>query len=169
MLPLNQTVPAYLGIDPGKQGGMVVILSQGVVAGTPMLETERDNWDWLYMVTKLCPVVEAVIEKVHAMPGQGVTSMFTFGQGYGGMRMALTALGASWEDVTPQAWMKGLQIPSIKGEEKPARKERLRGIAQRLHPHLEIWDQPKSKGKQLAIADALLIATYCRRKHTGTL
>lgn len=160
----------FIGIDPGQKGGMVAIYTTGVVVGTPLTDmTERDIWDWLKLVTNCNPNVVATIEKVHAMPKQGVSSCFTFGQGYGMMRMALVAIGAAWDDVTPQAWSKSLGIPSVKGEEKPARKERLRAVAQRLHPALEIWNQPKSKGKQLALADALLIATYCQRKHAGVV
>ncbi len=58
--------------------------------------------------------------------------------------------------------MKALGIPSGKGETKGQKKEKLRAKAQQLFPELPIWKTPKTKGIQLAIADALLIAHYCR-------
>ena len=51
------------------------------------------------------------------------------------------------------------QTPS-KTESKTEWKNRLKGMAQQLYPDLKVT---------LATADALLIATYCKRKHEGTL
>lgn len=47
-----------------------------------------------------------VLEKVHAMPKQGVTSTFTFGEGYGAYKGILTTLAIPYVEVTPQAWQK---------------------------------------------------------------
>jgi hypothetical protein len=77
--------------------------------------------------------------------------------------MALTAIGAQWQEISPQAWMKGVSFPLRKGEVKRARKLRMKAMAQQLFPDLVLWSQPKTQGKQLAVCDALLIAEYCRR------
>lgn len=155
----------YVGIDPGKSGGIAAIWEDESVDLQPMPETELDVWRYLNELQKMGRVV-AVIERVHAMPKQGVTSMFTFGQGYGSLRMALTAIGASWEDVPPQTWMKALNVKKAKEQDQ---KLKLLQFAQQLYPDLELWKQSKSLGRQKAVCDALLIATYCKRKHTGGL
>lgn len=175
----------YLGIDPGIKGGIVALipdwlLSHGGVYNefgekfnnpvvyTPMPITELDLWNSLigFKPHSLQCSIIACIEQVHSMPKQGVKSMFTFGQNYGSLRMALTILtqetGGAWHTVRSQEWMKALKIPSKAGEEYNERKERLRGIAQRMYPTLPIWSEPKSLGRQRAICDALLIARYCK-------
>jgi crossover junction endodeoxyribonuclease RuvC len=165
----EQAPCVFIGVDPGQQGGLVAIC-KGVVGYAPMPETDRDVWEWFdeWTAAGLMSVARAVIEKVHSMPKQGIASAFTFGAGYGALRMALTAARIPFEEVTPQAWQKALAIPKCaKTESKPQFKMRLRAKAQQLFPTLPIWSEPKSKGRQLAIADALLIAEFCRRKHEG--
>jgi hypothetical protein len=160
----------YLGIDPGTFGGLVSIFSDRVAA-TPMPETDLERWSWFPYTDSDSNAGSqriAVIEKVSASPQMGVTSAFTFGCGYGKLLMALTACGIQFEEVRPQVWQKALGIPKrARDEKQPAFKVRLLKKAQQLYPQLDVWKEPKYK--QLAVADALLIATFCMRKHTGTL
>lgn len=159
----------YIGIDPGQAGGLVALFSSGRIEATPMPATERDIWLWFRDLGEF-NIAHAVIEKVHSMPDQSSQSSFTFGKGYGGLRMCLVAAGIPFEEVDPRSWQKALAIPSKKKEEsKGAWKNRLLALAQQLYPVLPLWTEKKAKGKQLAIADALLIATYCQRKHEGRL
>jgi Holliday junction resolvasome RuvABC endonuclease subunit len=103
----------------------------------------------------------AVIEHVHAMPKQGVSSTFKFGVGYGGLRMALIAASIPFEEVTPRTWQKALGVVvRKKTETKTQFKNRLKAKAQQLFPRESIT---------LKTADALLIAEYCRRKQLGLL
>lgn len=154
----------YVGVDPGMKGGLVSIFGNDVRA-TPMPETERDVWDWFDAVP---PFATAMIESVHSMPKQGVASSFTFGKGYGGLRMALTAARIPFETADPRTWQKFLGIPPRKKTESKLQfKSRLRAFAQRFFPRLEIWTW--GKGKQLAVCDALLLALYCQRKSEGKL
>lgn len=162
----------YIGIDPGQNGGLVALFSSGKIDAVPMPQTERGIWEWFSEFNDLVVPrqLTAVIEKVHSMPDQGVASSFKFGIGYGYLRMALIAAGIPFEEVDPRAWQKGVGIPPKKKEEsKPQWKNRLLALAQQLHPSLELWREKKAKGRQLAVADALLIATYCKRKHEGKL
>ncbi len=159
----------FIGIDPGQAGGLVCFLSSGKIDAVPMPDTERELWEWFHNL-KCYSTTRAVIEKVHSMPDQSAQSGFTFGMGYGGLRMALIAAGIPFEEVDPRAWQKGLGIPpKRKQEPKGAWKNRLLALAQQLHPSLELWSQPKSKGKMLAVSDALLIAEFCKRKNEGKL
>ena len=82
------------------------------------------------------------------MPGQGVASSFKFGQGFGHLEMALTASGIPHTYVAPQKWQKELQCLT-KGDKNVSKAR-----AQQLFPHIKVTH---------AIADALLIAEYCRR------
>lgn len=153
----------YIGIDPGKSGGIAILDEASGIECIPMPEFDFDLYDVLEALPAL-PRVHAVLEKVHAMPKQGVTSSFNFGVEYGRVRMALCAAGIGFEEVTPQKWMKELGIPPKKKQEtKGQYKNRLRDTAQKMFPKLEVWKGPK--GLQMAICDALLIMEYCRRTH----
>jgi crossover junction endodeoxyribonuclease RuvC len=64
----------------------------------------------------------AFIEFAAARPGQGVTSMFTYGCAYGGLKMALAACGVPYTVVTPQRWKKALGV--LTGADKEASRQR---------------------------------------------
>lgn len=140
----------YIGIDPGQSGGIAVIGPDGVAAAYKMPDTERDVFDLLREIAGWYgnnPV--AVIESVHAMPKQGVTSSFTFGKGYGGLRMALIGLTIPFSDVTPQKWQKAIGCLT-RGDKNVSKRK-----AQELFPALKITH---------ATADALLLAEWLRRQ-----
>lgn len=154
---------AYTGVDPGKSGGIAVIQWDGPngwkLTAYKMPKTERDVWKVFRGIPEAGRV--AVIEAVHAMPGNGVAGMFKFGVGYGGLRMALIGTDTPFEAITPRTWQKAFGIiPKKKTETKPQFKNRLLARAQELFPKVELT---------LATCDAALIALYCKRKHEGTL
>jgi crossover junction endodeoxyribonuclease RuvC len=91
----------------------------------------------------------AVIERVSAMPGQGVVSMFNFGRSYGDVRGVIGAMDIPLHFVTPQKWKKHFGLSSDKDE------CRLRAI--RLFPAVaESFKLKKHDGR----AEAALIALY---------
>lgn len=154
----------YLGIDPGQSGGLAIVTCAGTFFKCTFLEkmpgSEASIWD---MISSYCDMANnAMIEKVHAMPQQGVSSTFKFGCGYGGLRMALVAEGIPFEEVIPQTWQKALGVPprNTKQENKRDHKKKLLAKAANLFPRVKI---------NLYTADALLIAEYCRRKYEGLL
>ena len=138
----------YLGIDPGtSSGSMALIDFQGQHVSTIKLkETHHDIWEWLDEYRE--GIGYAVLEKVHAMPRQGVVSSFKFGESFGFCQGMLTAAGVRFEFATPQKWQKAMQCRT--GGDKNISKAR----AQALFPGIKITH---------AIADALLIADYARR------
>lgn len=143
----------YIGIDPGLSGGIAKLNYDGTfLSAEKMPPTERDIYDALAALDG--GPETAMIEKVSASPQMGVTSAFTFGKGYGGLRMALTASGIPFDEVTPQRWQKAMQC--LTGGDKNVSKRR----AQQLFPQVKVTH---------AIADALIIAEYCRRFHLGML
>ncbi len=151
----------FIGIDPGKSGGIAFNPADQdptEVNATKMPATERDTW---YEINggsygKYSDDTFALIEKVGPMPGQGVTSMFSFGRNYGMLRAFLIAAGIPFETVSPQKWQRefGLIVPKSKGLTDTQKKNLHKAKAQELFPHLKITH---------AIADALLIAKYAQR------
>lgn len=138
----------FIGIDPGKSGGIAVIRG-AVCSAWKMLETDSDTLNMLKDHAGLGQCF-ALLERVHAMPGQGVTSTFTFGEGFGKLQMALTAAKIPYAFVTPQKWQKALGCLT-KGDKNVSK-----AMAQRLFPDLKVTH---------ATADALLIAEYNRRTY----
>ena len=149
------TAPAHLGADPGKSGGLAIVYADGTAEAWKMPETEVDLLD---LMTELRSrwssdkVPHATIEVVHAMPKQGVSSSFTFGRGYGALRMALLVKRFALHEVQPAAWQKALGCRT-KGDKNVSKRR-----AQELFPTLKVTH---------AIADALLIAEYGRRVAGG--
>lgn len=136
----------FLGIDPGKGGGLAMLEAGAGARAVRMPATDRDIYDLLCSV-RGCGTF-AAIEQVHAMPKQGVSSTFTFGMGYGGLRMALVACDIPFDEVTPRRWQKDMSC--LSGGDKNVTKRR----AQELFPDVHVTH---------AVADALLIAEWLRR------
>jgi crossover junction endodeoxyribonuclease RuvC len=88
------------------------------------------------------------LEQVNAMPGQGVTSMFNFGMGYGIVQGICGALQFPLILVRPNAWKK---LAGLIGKPKDA----ARTLAQQLYPAVDL-----SLKKHVGRADALLIGRF---------
>ena len=105
----------FFGIDPGKRGAIAGVNGAGeIVALARFSEAETDGRIALIIGDTLAAFPErricATIEKVGAMPGQGVTSMFSFGRAYGEAIGALILCRARLQYVRPQAWQKDLGL-----------------------------------------------------------
>ncbi len=137
-----------MGIDPGKSGGCAILEVSGSVIEVFKFG-DLTPQDLAHKMRPYQQVKMAYIEKVHSMPGQGVRSVFTFGQNYGMLLGVLAAFRFATTHVAPQVWQKYLQCMS-KGN-KNVTKQR----AQELFPAEKITH---------AVADALLIAEYGRRQ-----
>ena len=104
----------FVGIDPGKSGA-IAIINEGNIEAV-------ENFDLdLYRKLLIEKIVhldrnqyKVFIEDVHAMPGQGVTSMFHFGENFGQICGLLTGLGIQYEKVIPSKWKKVLGVTSDK-------------------------------------------------------
>jgi len=138
----------YIGIDPGKNGGIAFIPESGDAWAIKMPETLSDIWDAVFDTLGYDHF--AILEQVHSMPGQGVTSCFTFGEGYGALQMMLTGLQIPFAKVTPQKWQKALSCST--GGDKNVSKRK----AQELFPSIKVTH---------CIADALLLAYYAKNHH----
>lgn len=143
----------FVGIDPGKGGGIAAIRENGsVFRVVPMPDTDRDIYEAVAAVSSIDGNTRACLEFVRSSPQMGVKSAFTFGQGYGGLKMALVVASVPFDEVTPQKWQKALGCLT-KGDKNVSKRR-----AQELFPDIKITHK---------IADALLLAEYCRRTSTG--
>lgn len=151
-----------IGIDPGCSGALVVLDSKGAVVAHETMPTVKvgtksrvNGAAVAAFLRNNVPSVDshAYLEQVGAMPGQGVSSMFTFGHAAGVVEGILQGLGIPYSLVTPQSWKKKA---GLIGTDKDAARSR----AIQLYPDLRILDL---KGKGQAVADAILIARFGQR------
>ena len=94
--------------------------------------------------------IKVVIEHVTAMPGQGVTSMFNFGQSFGILKGICSAMQLSVYFVRPAKWKKYFNLIN---SEKDASRTR----AIEIFPY---YSSQLSRKKDSNKADAILIASY---------
>lgn len=151
-----------LGIDPGCSGALVALHGDSIAwaARMPVFKagkSTRVNGAALAEILRGLEPEHAYLEAVHAMPGQGVTSMFTFGHAAGVAEGLLQGMGIPYTLVPPQTWKKRA---GLIGQDKDAARSR----AIQLWPH---WRTLDAKGKGQALADAALIARYGSEAVTG--
>jgi len=155
-----------IGIDPGQTGAVAVILGNGAVHlhDTPTESVKKGKGNKTeYLPSAMADIIadyekhdiHVFLESVHSMPGQGVSSTFNFGKGYGIWIGILAALNIPYTLVTPQAWKKVMMLGN-------SDKDAARGRAQQLFPESS---KELSLKKHIGRADALLIAEYGRRMH----
>jgi crossover junction endodeoxyribonuclease RuvC len=150
---VNETT---VGIDPGLSGGLAIIKNKQVVMCAPMPKCD-DGIDArvLFQILGLYPEATAFLELVHAMPGQGVTSMFSFGKGFGRIQGVLAALNMPTVLVPPQTWKKAVLSSDYAHDDK-------RGtiaFIQKIYPDAEIIPG-RCRVPHDGICDAIAIAHY---------
>lgn len=141
-----------LGIDPGLDGG-IAIISGSHIELLETIPTEKKTGfikrqvdaQKLSNILRVYPDIVCYLEKVASRPGQGVGSVFSFGDTYGTIRGVLGALNIPTYYVSPQRWKKELKISS-KEDSLKASQDLFMGL--------------KFRKKDHNIAEALLIAYY---------
>lgn len=151
-----------LAIDPGSTGCLALLSERGgylehlhmptIKVGSKTRVNGAAIKGWLDDECRIKAgwITHAFIEQVQAMPGQGVSSMFTFGHAAGLVEGVITGAGIPLTLVTPQAWKKHA---GLIGSDKDAARSR----AVQLFPGVRDLDK-KAKGQ--ALADAMLIGLY---------
>ena len=147
----------YIGIDPGKSGGIMVIDEKGEVSAYKCPEKVLDmSMLFKLIIGDTAPEnVKLLMERVWARPGNAVRAAFTYGVNYG----QWLGIAASHEiemcTVIPNNWIKWIGCP--KGMIVKDRKNWLKSKAKELYPEL--------KKVTLATADAILITHYAREEY----
>ena len=152
-----------IGIDPGISGS-ICFLKDGKILDVVEMPTMTDgkknkrqvNGSQIYNeISKRINRAEnqdirVVIEQVSAMPGQGVTSMFNFGQSFGILKGLCSAMQLPMYFVRPAKWKKYFNLIN---SEKDASRTR----AIEIFPY---FSSQLSKKKDNNKADAILIASF---------
>lgn len=155
-------INAWIGVDPGKSGAACILYedNEALFIDWPSTNSLHDiSKEFIYSITGL-NIKGTAIERVHAMPGQGVTSMFSFGENNGAWKMLLTVAKLPYQDPTPQQWQKNL----VRKSDSTQTKHRSYLTASRLYPHLIGLLKGSKGGIKDGRCDALLIAHYVKNK-----
>ena len=152
-----------IGIDPGISGSICFFENNkiiDVIEMPTMTEGKKNkrqvNGAQTYneILKRICKIekhnIRVVIEQVSAMPGQGVTSMFNFGQSFGILKGICSAMQLPMYFVRPAKWKKYFGLIN---SEKDASRTR----AIEMFPY---FSQHLSKKKDSNKADAILIASF---------
>jgi len=150
-----------IGIDPGLSGAIAILKNNKVlnIFDIPVMSEGKKNKRQLNSallvnllkenITKE-EEVAVVVEQVNAMPGQGVTSMFNFGQTFGALKGICAALELPIFFVRPSKWKKHFELIN-------SSKDASRTKAIEMYPKLSIQ---LSKKKDVNKSDAILIARF---------
>ena len=150
-----------IGIDPGISGAISVVENKKIleVYDTPTMIDGKKNKKQINsaQVTNIIKErintgkeVVVVVEHVNAMPGQGVTSMFNFGQSFGVIKGICAALSLPIYFVRPAKWKKHFNL--IKTNKDASRTKVIE-----VYPEIS---SKLSRKKDSNKADAILIAKY---------
>jgi len=151
-----------IGIDPGISGAISILENKKIleVHDMPTMIDGKKNKKQIngYQLVNLIKKhiyenneeIVLVLEHVNAMPGQGVTSMFNFGQSFGLVKGVAAALGLPIYLIRPTKWKKHFDL--LQSEKDASRTKAIQiypGISEKI-----------SRKKDSNKADAILIARY---------
>ena len=148
------------GIDPGLSGAIALLENNKVldVIELPVMSEGKKNKRQLNsaqlsnFISKNVENIDTtavIVEQVNAMPGQGVTSMFNFGQTFGAIKGITAALNLPIYFVRPSKWKKHFDL--IKSSKDASRTKAIE-----IYPSLA----EKLSKKDVNKSDAILIARY---------
>ena len=156
-----------IGIDPGISGSICFFKDGRIleVIEMPVMTEGKKNKkqvngaqiynEFLKRINKNEDEIRVVIEQVSAMPGQGVTSMFNFGQSYGILKGICSAMQLPMFFVRPAKWKKYFNLIN-------SQKDASRTRAIEIFPY---FSTQLSKKKDSNKADAILIASFYHETH----
>ena len=152
-----------LGIDPGSSGGLAIVESKTNslpkiiwASKMPIVNIYSKK---IIDVMKVSSILKeyaidvTIIEKVHAMPRQGVTSSFQFGRSFGGIEALSYIYTKRVDYIAPAVWKKYLGLGSSKKDSLD--------LARLKFGKLDFWDFKSNDG----IAEAALLVLFWIEKH----
>ena len=150
-----------VGIDPGLSGAIAILEDKKVLSifDMPVMAEGKKNKRQLNSAQLVNIIKEntfknedivVVVEQVNAMPGQGVTSMFNFGQTFGAIKGVCAALNLPIFFVRPSKWKKHFELIN-------SSKDASRTKVIEMYPSLS---NELSKKKDVNKSDAILIARF---------
>lgn len=170
----------YIGIDPGKAGGIMILnrKSGTSVEGNvmPLIGKEYDVRKIFEILsgaaTEDSKACFCAIEDVHAIYGSSAGSTFEFGYGVGLLEGIVVALGIPYAKIQPKKWQKEMfeGIPNQQKKSSTGKtmvndtKKMAEMAASRLFPDIDLKASSRCKKVHDGMVDALLIAEYAKRK-----
>ena len=150
-----------IGIDPGLSGAIAVLEDIKVLSlfEMPVMAEGKKNKRQLNSAQLVNIIKEntnedeeiaVIVEQVNAMPGQGVTSMFNFGQTFGAIKGVCAALGLPIFFVRPSKWKKHFELIN-------SSKDASRTKVIEMYPS---FSKQLAKKKDVNKSDAILIARF---------
>jgi crossover junction endodeoxyribonuclease RuvC len=150
-----------IGIDPGLSGAIAILENNKVLSlfDIPVMSEGKKNKRQLNSALLVSMLkknistedeIAVVVEQVNAMPGQGVTSMFNFGQTFGAIKGICAALNLPIFFVRPSKWKKHFELIN-------SSKDSSRTKAIEMYPKLS---NELAKKKDVNKSDAILIARF---------
>ena len=150
-----------IGIDPGLSGAIAILEDSKIkeLFDMPVMPDGKKNKRQLNSALLVKLIKDniqnledtvMVVEQVNAMPGQGVTSMFNFGQTFGAIKGICAALGLPIFFVRPAKWKKHFDLIN-------SSKDSSRTKAIEMYPQ---FSDQLSKKKDVNKSDAILIARF---------
>ena len=144
----------YIGVDPGKNGGFAVI------ADDALCGIEVHLWDdegYIALMKEMSKYrCIAAVEKVGAMPKQGLSSTFSFGKSAGFIEGVLAALSIPYQLIPPKEWKKLFGLNSDK--------QKSIDVCKHLYPGVSLLPNERCRKDSDGMAESLLLATYAKRK-----
>ena len=156
-----------IGIDPGISGSICFFKDGRIleVIEMPVMTEGKKNKkqvngaqiynEFSKRINRKDDKIRVVIEQVSAMPGQGVTSMFNFGQSFGILKGICSAMQLPMFFVRPAKWKKYVNLIN-------SQKDASRTRAIEIFPY---FSTQLSKKKDSNKADAILIASFYYETH----
>ena len=157
-----------IGIDPGISGAICFFENGKIIEiiDMPIMNDGKKNkkqvngaqiYNEIHEQIKNIPKheINVVLEQVSAMPGQGVTSMFNFGQSFGVIKGICAAMRLPLHFVRPAKWKKYFNL--LNSEKQASRTKAIE-----IFPDIS---HKLSKKKDINKADAILIASFFNNTH----
>ena len=157
-----------IGIDPGISGAICFFENGKIIEiiDMPIMNDGKKNkkqvngaqiYNEIYEQIKNTSKheINVVLEQVSAMPGQGVTSMFNFGQSFGVIKGICAAMRLPLHFVRPAKWKKYFNL--LNSEKQASRTKAIE-----IFPDIS---HKLSKKKDINKADAILIASFFNNTH----
>lgn len=179
----------FLGVDPGKDGGLALLDERGLpvdafLRKTPIITGKRKEYDIPGMGILLSKIADyalvedavlvVILEKQQAMPpffikggkkvhAGGSAANYQRGFGFGLWQGLCVGKKISYEVVTPQSWQKAM----LAGTNAKDTKQASVIVAKRIWPDIDFRRSTRARKADVGLTDAILIGESGRRRLVG--
>lgn len=168
----------YIGIDPGKDGGISITFHDGEIKSwvMPVIGKVIDIQELTKILDPCLGDAYCVLEDVHAIFGSSAGATFAFGYSLGLLEGILTAFMIPYSKIAPKKWQSQMfegvklqQKPSSTGKTMKTDTKSMATIAaQRIFPNIDLRATDRCKKPHDGKVDSLLMMEYCRRNFNKT-